>query len=248
MVTERAWEAFGYRLGYRSPTRALDDILTRVVLPNWVEVPPESAEAWIELRDDQLYDNGTYWTTVTNDEQLCLRLQQATQMRLTWSAEKVLFLHCGVVKVEQKAWLFPGDSKAGKSTLVHALCERGAVFYSDEYAVLDRSGLVYPYPRPLWIRVTHKKRRSIEPGSLGWTRDLKPVPVSRVYLCPYSKLGAVELRKLSIEEAVEECSVFLRCSPSRRSEAHEWLATALATAELAQGRRGEAQGFVENLF
>ena len=40
----------------------------------------------------------------------------------------------------------------GKTTLVKALVEAGATYYSDEFAVLDKEGQVQPYPVPLSIR------------------------------------------------------------------------------------------------
>ena len=33
-----------------------------------------------------------------------------------------------------------------------ALIEAGAVYYSDEFAVVDPDGWVYPYPQPLGLR------------------------------------------------------------------------------------------------
>jgi uridine kinase len=38
----------------------------------------------------------------------------------------------------------PGRSFSGKTSLVTALVRAGAVYYSDEFAVIDRDGLVRP--------------------------------------------------------------------------------------------------------
>jgi hypothetical protein len=46
----------------------------------------------------------------------------------------------------------PGYSHAGKSTLVRALVDAGATYYSDEFAVFDRRGRVHPFPRTLRLR------------------------------------------------------------------------------------------------
>ena len=65
--------------------------------------------------------------------------------RFTWA-------HAGVVGWNGRAILLPGNSFAGKSTLVAELVRLGASYYSDEVAMLDESGLVHPYPRPLTLR------------------------------------------------------------------------------------------------
>jgi hypothetical protein len=61
-------------------------------------------------------------------------------------------VHAGVVQVGNAVVLLPGMSHAGKSSLVAALLEGGATYFSDEYALLDAEGRVHPYPRPLLVR------------------------------------------------------------------------------------------------
>ena len=64
-----------------------------------------------------------------------------------------VFLHAGVVAIHNQAIVLPGPSHAGKTTLVAALVQAGATYYSDEYAVLQPSGLIEPYARDLQIRI-----------------------------------------------------------------------------------------------
>lgn len=248
MITRRAWEAFGYRIGYRSSTDDLNEVLTQVILPDWNEVDPDTSQAWVEVEDGRIFDNGIYWTTAPDREQLALRLQQLTQMKLTWSAEKVLFLHSGVVRIEDRAWLFPGDSKAGKSTLIKAMCLSGAAFYSDEYAVIDEAGLTHSYPRPLWTRTTRKRRESTDPLTLGWSHKLGPIPVGRVYFCSYRKSSEWNPIRLSAEEAAAEASLYLRCAPKRRESAGRWLERAFQSASCWKGYRGEAEAFISSMW
>ena len=51
-----------------------------------------------------------------------------------------------------QAVMVPAHSHTGKTTLVAELIQNGAEYYSDEYASLDRSGFVHPFPRDLSIR------------------------------------------------------------------------------------------------
>lgn len=68
-----------------------------------------------------------------------------------WS-EKYVFVHAGVVVVDQQALVFPGESHAGKSTLIAALVKEGATYFSDEYAVVDSSGMILPFARRIALR------------------------------------------------------------------------------------------------
>ena len=52
-------------------------------------------------------------------------------------SHQMLFVHAGVVGWRGLAIVLPGRSRTGKSTLVAELVLRGAVYYSDEFAVLD---------------------------------------------------------------------------------------------------------------
>jgi Rps23 Pro-64 3,4-dihydroxylase Tpa1-like proline 4-hydroxylase len=67
-------------------------------------------------------------------------------------SRQMLFVHAGVVGWRGLAIVMPGRSHAGKSTLVAELVRRGAVYYSDEYAVLDDTGRVHPYRRSPALR------------------------------------------------------------------------------------------------
>ncbi len=65
----------------------------------------------------------------------------------------LLFLHGSVLERDGKAYLFLGDSNAGKSTTILKLREEGFVFFSDEFAPIDlASGLIHPFPRSFLLR------------------------------------------------------------------------------------------------
>jgi hypothetical protein len=61
-------------------------------------------------------------------------------------------VHGGVVAHEGRAIVMPAATHAGKSTLVAELIRRGAVYCSDEYAMIDAAGRVHPYPRAVLMR------------------------------------------------------------------------------------------------
>ena len=74
-------------------------------------------------------------------------------------SRQMLFVHAGVVGWRGLAIVIPGRSYTGKSTLVAELVRRGAVYYSDEFAVLDDTGRVHPYRRTPVLR---DERRQVQ--------------------------------------------------------------------------------------
>src|SRR3954451_10168817 len=73
----------------------------------------------------------------------------------SWVALQALgfsFVHAGVVAHDGGAVVMPGASFAGKTTLVAELVRQRATYFPDEFAVIDREGLIHPSPKPLSIR------------------------------------------------------------------------------------------------
>jgi hypothetical protein len=79
-------------------------------------------------------------------------LDSLIRQQVSVAAADHVFVHAGTVIWRDRAIVVPGRSRAGKSTLVAALLRAGADYASDEFAVLDEQGLVWPYPRRISIR------------------------------------------------------------------------------------------------
>jgi hypothetical protein len=89
----------------------------------------------------------------SRDAQAVLQALEADlHFQVALRAQPTLFVHAGVVRWRRKAIVIPGRSMSGKSSLVAALVRAGATYYSDEYAVLDRAGRVWPFARRLLLR------------------------------------------------------------------------------------------------
>lgn len=84
-------------------------------------------------------------------------LDAQLRARIALLAADHIFVHAGVVAIDGRAIVIPGRTFTGKSTLVAALVNAGAIYYSDEFAVLDEDGLVHPYTRQLSIRAEGQK-------------------------------------------------------------------------------------------
>jgi hypothetical protein len=105
-------------------------------------------------------------------------------------AKGLVFLHAGVVGVNGKAIILPAQSFKGKSTLVTELVRAGAEYYSDDFAILDPSGVVHPYPRPISMRATDGTYRPYELDHTQMGRGPSgPIPVGMILLTEYRRLA-----------------------------------------------------------
>lgn len=96
------------------------------------------------------------------------------------NAPRWTFVHAGAVGWKGRAILIPGSSLSGKSHLVEALVRLGATYYSDEFAVLDRRGRLFPYAQPLALRRAASGVDRVTAEQLGGTRGTRPLPVGMV--------------------------------------------------------------------
>lgn len=117
-------------------------------------------------------------------------------------AEGCLFVHAGAVAWRDRGIVIPGCSRSGKSTLVRALVEAGATYYSDEFAVLDPDGWVHPYALPLSIRASDtqpalRTRVEVMNGRSGTS----PVPVRLIVVTSYRRYARWRPRLLSRGQA-----------------------------------------------
>jgi hypothetical protein len=151
-------------------------------------------------------------------------------------------VHAGAVLLNERALLLPGISHAGKSSLVAELLRRGATYFSDEYALIDSSGRVHAYPRPLLLRngtpqqspvlpAECNARTGDAPASVGWILSLEYLPESpwSVEAVPQSEALLVLLRNTPhiMADSPDMVAVFQRavagasCYVGRRPDAHE---------------------------
>ena len=117
-----------------------------------------------------------------------------------------VFVHAGTVGWKGKAIIIPANSFKGKTTLVAELVRNGADYYSDEYAILDENGLVYPFPRELSIRpddgISYEVNTPVE--SLGGLAGTEPLPVGMVLITEYKAGASWKPRILTTGEGMIE--------------------------------------------
>lgn len=166
-------------------------------------------------------------------------------------SQDYVFVHCGVVALDGGALVLPGTSMSGKSTAIGALLRAGCTYYSDEYAVLDSSGLVHPYPRHIGVRAEGSRRPApVAPEMLGAKAvGGPPVPVTAVVVTEYDPgASAYEPRRAAAGEGVMrllENTVQATIAPARCLDA---LTAAVRNAVILIGRRGGADDFASTLL
>lgn len=152
-----------------------------------------------------------------------------------------VFVHAGVVGWKGRAIIIPGRSYSGKSTLVAELVRAGATYYSDEYAVLDSRGRVYPFAKPIELREEGEfQQRKVNVAELGGHSGIKPLPVGMVLMTHYKRDARWRPRSLTPGKGVLEMlfnTVSARRSPER---ALATLQCVTARAEVLKGVRGDA--------
>lgn len=158
-------------------------------------------------------------------------------------ARRRVFVHAGVVGFRGRAIVIPGRSHSGKSTLVGELIRRGATYYSDEYAVLDARGRVFPFAKPLSIRegILFKRttRRSVE--SFGGEAGRKALAVGLVVLCRYQRGRRFRPRPLSAGQGTLEMVAHTVSARRDPASALRALRQVAKSASIITSFRGEAE-------
>jgi hypothetical protein len=163
--------SFGVKIGFSTNSaEALEAVreAVKIYLPGYFEEIEETETehnftlVWSKGKWDKLYKNGE---NVFNREQRQYTVERvASVIRLTVAefATDHVFVHAGVVAWKGKAVVIPARSRSGKTSLTIALVQRGAVYYSDEYAILDSGGFLHPFPKMLSVRGVIDERRQID--------------------------------------------------------------------------------------
>ena len=136
---------------------------------------------------DTLYKNGKSVFSRLQREKAFEYLGSEVRRTIAEFAVGRVFIHSGVVAWKGKVILIPGTSFSGKTSLTAALVKRGADYYSDEYAILDEEGFVYPFPKMLSLRgvIDDRKQVDIPVEKLGGIAGTEKIRVGAVLITEY---------------------------------------------------------------
>lgn len=249
---EASFAAFGLRFGLRTNDAALLAQSIRCAPISWqptsildVDVlysiyresdshPSDAGDSCLLYCDAELVLN-------TQDRGALLSaFENHAQLLTAYRAQDCLFVHAGVVGQQRQAILIPGRSMTGKTSLVKALVEAGAVYYSDEFAVLDKAGLVHPYPRPLSIRGKNGQPRKTPVEALGGQTGVEPLPVGLIIVTEYQPDAVWRPRKLPPGQSLLALMDNTIAAQGNPSHSMPILKQAVTGAIALKSKRGEA--------
>jgi hypothetical protein len=241
-------EAYGVCLELRCAPPSLLEIVQPILPPGWRERPGGQPAATLTLAEggeaglDVVLDGAPVIRGAETKLALGV-LDSRIRAAIAGGDSQWVFIHAGVVEHDGQAILIPGKSFAGKTTLVRALIENGARYFSDEYAVLDADGWVHPYPRRLSIRIGGSRRDTDELSAreLGAETGDEKARVGLVVNTSYNPEATWDPQEGSTADAalaLLENAVLARSAPQRVMSA---ISRTVAEARLLEGERGQAQ-------
>ena len=196
-----------------------------------------------------LYADAIRAVRTKDTDQVLEALERDLQLYVAEQARRRVFVHAGVVGWGGRAIVIPGRTMSGKTTLVKALVEAGATYYSDEYAVLDERGRVHPYLKPLSIRENGGGRpKEILPEALGGTSGVKPLPVGLVVVTSFREGARWRPRQLLPGRAVLALLAHTVSARRKPERALTTLRQVVAGAPVIKGARSEAAEIAEFLL
>ncbi|MDH7569010.1 MAG: hypothetical protein QHJ73_05430 [Armatimonadota bacterium] len=158
------FSAYGVRVGLRANRPGVLSALGEYLPPGWRPVDSPLVDQLFSIRmggaDGRrglrryhlLYGGILQLCRTLDDRELFEAIENHVQLNIAADAPRRVFIHACVVGWAGRAVVIPGRTHTGKSQLVAALLRAGAEYFSEEYAVLDPRGRVYPYPRRLSLR------------------------------------------------------------------------------------------------
>jgi len=236
-----AFESFGLAAEVTSDDLELFDSFPSMLPPGWCALTGTRAAVRFGLmRDGTITLNGAEVSRTDGDLARGLAVLGSTvRHHLAQHAPGYVFVHAGVVSVDGVGIVIPGSSFSGKTMLVAELVRAGATYYSDEYAVIDATGMVHAYAKPLSIRLDACSDRNDVPvpdAQSGAT----PIQAALVVVTEYERGASwrsVALTRAQGALALLEHTVAVRAKPADAMVAARLLAQ---NALFIAGTRGEA--------
>lgn len=183
------------------------------------------------------------------DEEIALDvLESSIRAYIALHAPDRIFVHAGVVAHAGRAIVIPGPSFSGKTALVAELIRAGAEYYSDEYAVLDATGRVHPYPKPLSLRQQGLSQVDRDVEELGGTVGDGPARIGLVLATRYRPGATWAPQPLTEGDAVLAMLANTVPAMERPGESIAAIRRAVAGAVLLEAERDEARAIAHQLL
>ncbi len=258
-----AFRAFGINIGVELCDAVRPDDLRRALPPGHEPIDTGVLDrvfrlAYVPKEDSPVARQGYHWFDEDEFRRFAATPNQAIdygesviEHHIAEFSPEFVFIHAGVATWRGRAVILPGASRAGKSTLVRALVNAGATYYTDEYAVLDAGGVVYPYLR-------HLSQREGPFGPTGRVdlADHAPsdeeartgAPVALVALARYEEGSPWRAELLGPGTAMMAMSQHVIAIRRRPAEAFAVMSKVVESAVVVEGVRGDATDAAERIL
>ena len=239
------FEAFGLEIRFCTNSQELLADVQSMLPPGWRRLPRSSKQMRLGLLEQ---DNGVYSiyhdTICIHDapgrEYALMTLESQLSVHIATESPHFVGVHAGVVADADRAIVMPGFSFSGKTTLVRALVEAGAAYYSDEFAMIDDAGRVHPSARPLSFRPPDGRPVDLRVEQLGGVAGTEPLSVGMVIVTRYRPGGVWQPRQLSAGAAALAMLEHTISTQKRPQQAMRVARKATDGVVALEGERGEA--------
>jgi hypothetical protein len=244
--------AYGLQISMEAPDKALLERMRAALPESWTERPETIIEPgtgpamrFVMTRDTergyQILLNDAPLLQDTLDEMLAV-FPSVLRQYLAAESRDAVFVHAGAVAFNGRGLILPGRTFAGKTTLVAALIRAGALYYSDEYAVIQPDGLLTPYHKDLSIRLVEGERVQTEHSvaELGGTLGTEPVEIALLVVTEYRVGATWDPEELTPAQGVAELLAHAEPVQARPESTLSAVTRALAETKVLKGRRGDA--------
>ncbi len=236
--------AYGLQIGIQLSSLAYREQILDHLPPGWVPDSTRKLDRVYTLYAAEASESGQHELQVDGDL-LYFHRNLADVMRwfeadvrifVAQQRRDLLFVHAGAVSWRGKAIILPGRESTGKTTLVRALLDAGATYYSDTFAVFDRQGRVHPYSRPLGNGTY---------GELDQACGSDLLPASLVVATTYKRGAVWQPKRLSADCAMLVLFANAVATHPLPGSALTTLRKVVSDAVILEGPRGEADEMAE---
>lgn len=253
-----AFSSYGVKIGLAtSDLRTLNEIKKEVfeAMPfNPIEINYDEA-----VYNFEIHLTGVKYKLLRDDQELSLSsdkvhtykyLQNEIRTTVAEFAVSRVFLHAGAVSIDNKGIIFPAESYHGKSTLTAELIKAGAVYYSDDFAVLDENARLHPFPKRISLRGIKDDfaQTDFPVKYFGGQVGTEPIEVKLIVLTEYEKDFKWSPELLSPGSAIMNIlphTVPIRSNPQFTLKVLHKLTN---RAIIAKSKRNDAKNFVFTLL
>src|SRR3954454_547841 len=239
------FRVYGLDMRFCTNSPELLELAEPLLPPGWERRPKTSEQKRVGLLEEDndvysIYNDAICTHDAPGQEYALMMLEMQLAAHIAIDATDFVAVHAGVVADGDRAIVIPGLSFSGKSTLVRSLVQAGAVYYSDEYAMLDEDGRVPPSARKLSFRPPDGQPVDLAVEELGGVAGTEPLRVGMVAVAHYSPGGEWRPRELSPGAGALAMLEHAVPAESRPSQTLRVLKKAVTGAVVLEGERGEA--------